>query len=60
MRAVNISVKSTGSLLEKLRASFLMNRKYYVQEALGLSIFMISACFFSATPLNNLAQWIFW
>lgn len=32
----------------QLKASFKKNNKHYIQEAAGLAIFMISACFFSA------------
>jgi aquaporin Z len=47
MRAVDISVKSVRGGASRLRASFHKNRKFYFQEALGLGIFMVSACFFS-------------
>lgn len=35
--------------LTQLKASWATNWKHYLQEAVGLSIFMISACFFGAT-----------
>jgi hypothetical protein len=35
----------------QLKASFKKNRNHYLQEALGLAIFMISACFFGAMQL---------
>jgi aquaporin Z len=47
MQAVDISVKNVSGELGHLKASFRKNWKYYLQEALGLAIFMISACFFS-------------
>jgi aquaporin Z len=47
MRAVDIGIKTTIDGASDLRMSFNKNRKFYFQEALGLSIFMISACFFS-------------
>lgn len=37
----------TGGITQ-LKASFRKNWKHYLQEALGLAIFMISACFFGA------------
>jgi aquaporin Z len=46
MRAVDISIKTAGEK-SSMRISFFKNRKFYFQEALGLGIFMISACFFS-------------
>lgn len=47
MRAVDIRVTKLfyGSAL--IKACFNKNWKYYLQEALGLGIFMASACFFS-------------
>ena len=36
-----------------MKASFRKNWKYYLQEALGLAIFMISACFFAALLESN-------
>jgi aquaporin Z len=47
MRAVNIKINRPGTGITSVSASFRSNRKYYVQEALGLGIFMVSACFFS-------------
>jgi aquaporin Z len=47
MRAVDIRVKTVSGGIAQLKASFKKNWKYYIQEALGLAIFMISACFFS-------------
>ncbi len=47
MRAVDIRVSSEMAGLARVKACFKKNRKYYVQEALGLAIFMISASFFS-------------
>jgi aquaporin Z len=48
MRAVDISIKTATGSASALRMSFNKNRKFYFQEALGLGMFMISACFFSA------------
>jgi aquaporin Z len=47
MRAVDISIKKVAGGILCLKASFRKNRKFYLQEALGLAIFMVSACFFS-------------
>lgn len=40
-----------------MKASFTRNRKYYLQEALGLAIFMFSACFFGAL-LESKTAWL--
>lgn len=48
MRAMPIRIFSGKTGFTQLRASFRQNWKHYLQEALGLAIFMISACFFSA------------
>lgn len=47
MRAVDISSKTFSGRTAGIRESFLKNRRFYFQEALGLGIFMVSACFFS-------------
>jgi aquaporin Z len=47
MLAVDISVNNVSGGMARLKASIRRNWKYYLQEALGLAIFMISACFFS-------------
>src|SRR5450432_4063497 len=47
MRAVDISIDRVTGGVSRLKASFSKNLKFYFQEALGLAIFMISACFFS-------------
>lgn len=49
-----------------MKAAFKKNWKHYLQEALGLAIFMISACFFSALIFSEKGLWynvlpnIFW
>jgi aquaporin Z len=53
MRAMPISVYSNKSGLAQMKTSFKKNRIHYLQEALGLGIFMISACFFSALFWGN-------
>ena len=40
-----------------MKAAFRKNRKHYLQEALGLAIFMISACFFSAMLFSEKSSW---
>lgn len=40
-----------------MRTSFNRNWKHYLQEALGLGIFMISACFFSAMLFSEKSSW---
>ncbi len=45
---MNIRISDGSNELGRLRNSFRKNRVHYLQEALGLAIFMISACFFSA------------
>lgn len=41
----------------QLKVSWKNNWKHYLQEALGLSIFMISACFFSAMIFAEKSSW---
>ena len=48
MRAMPIRAYSGSNGLQQMKASFKKNWLHYLQEALGLGIFMISACFFSA------------
>jgi aquaporin Z len=48
MRAMPIQVVTGSKGWIQLKASFRKNYIHYLQEALGLAIFMISACFFSA------------
>ena len=48
MRAMPIRIITGTGGLPQLKASFRKNWKHYFQEALGLAIFMISACFFGA------------
>jgi aquaporin Z len=47
MQAVDIGIKNALGGMALLKASFKKNWKFYLQEALGLAIFMVSACFFS-------------
>ena len=48
MRAMPIQVFTGKRGFIQMKAAFRKNWKHYLQEALGLAIFMISACFFSA------------
>ena len=48
MRAMPIRIVTGKGGIIQLKASFNKNWKHYLQEALGLAIFMISACFFGA------------
>ena len=43
--------------MTQLKAAFKKNWKHYLQEALGLAIFMISACFFSAMLFSEKSSW---
>jgi aquaporin Z len=52
---IKIITGSTGYL--QMKASFKKNRQHYLQEALGLAIFMISACFFSAMLFSENSSW---
>jgi aquaporin Z len=53
MRAMPISVYTGKNGWVQIKASFKKNWKHYLQEAFGLGIFMISACFFSALFWGN-------
>lgn len=48
MRVMPIRIVAGTGRFTQMKASFVKNWKYYLQEALGLGIFMVSACFFSA------------
>jgi aquaporin Z len=53
MRAMNIRVVSGQRGINLLKASFRKNWIHYLQEALGIAIFMISACFFTVLLWGN-------
>ena len=40
-----------------MKAAFKKNWKHYLQEALGLGVFMMSACFFSAMLFSEKSSW---
>jgi aquaporin Z len=48
MRAIEIRAQGKSKGLKRIQASFRKNKIHYFQEALGLGIFMISACLFYA------------
>lgn len=48
MRAMDIKANTGSAGWIQLKASWKKNWKHYLQEAFGLAIFMISACFFGA------------
>ncbi len=52
-----IRIVTGRSDLMQMKASFIKNRVHYLQEALGLAIFMISACFFSAMIFSEKSLW---
>lgn len=49
--------KKDGTGYKQLKASFSSNYRLYLQEALGLGIFMLSACFFGAMLFSPLSPW---
>jgi aquaporin Z len=53
MRAMPIRVYGGKGGFAQMKASFKKNWIHYLQEASGLAIFMISACFFSALLWGN-------
>jgi aquaporin Z len=57
MRVMPIKIATGKSGWVQMKASFTKNWKHYLQEALGLAIFMISACFFSAMLFSEKSSW---
>ena len=57
MRAMPIQVFTGTTGIKQLKATFRKNWKHYLQEALGLAIFMISACFFNAMLFSEKSAW---
>lgn len=53
MRAMPIRAVTGKAGFKQMKASFTKNWLHYLQEALGLAIFMISACFFGALLWGN-------
>jgi aquaporin Z len=57
MRAMPIQVFTGTKGMLQMKAAFKKNWKHYLQEALGLGIFMISACFYSAMLFSEKSSW---
>ena len=57
MRAMPIRANTGKNGMEQLTASFKKNWKHYLQEAFGLAIFMMSACFFGAMLFSPKSPW---
>jgi len=57
MRAVNIRIITGSGGLKQMKASFRKNWIHYLQEALGLAIFMVSACFFGSMLFAKTSSW---
>ncbi|MEP7377542.1 MAG: aquaporin [Chitinophagaceae bacterium] len=57
MKAMPIQVFTGTSGATQMKAAFRQNRKHYLQEALGLAIFMVSACFFTAMLFSEKGSW---
>lgn len=57
MRAMPIQVFTGSTGIKQMKAAFGKNWKHYLQEALGLAIFMTSACFFGAVLFAENSSW---
>ena len=57
MRAMPIRIFTGNTGWVQMKASFKKNWKHYLQEALGLATFMISACFFGAMLFSEKSSW---
>lgn len=57
MRIMPIKIITGSRGYVQMKATFKMNRQHYLQEALGLAIFMASACFFSAMLFSEQSPW---
>jgi aquaporin Z len=57
MRAMPIQIFTGTKGMIQMKAAFRKNWKHYLQEALGLGIFMVSACFFSAMLFSEKSSW---
>jgi aquaporin Z len=57
MRAMNIRVFSGSKGFMQMKASFKANWPHYLQEAFGLAIFMVSACFFGGMLEAKNTSW---
>ncbi len=59
MRVMPIKIITGNTGYVQMKASFKKNWKHYLQEALGLALFMISACFFSAMLFSENSSWYY-
>lgn len=57
MRMIPIKMQTGDTGWVQMKTAFKMNRRHYLQEALGLGIFMASACFFSAILFSEQSSW---
>lgn len=57
MRVMPIRIYTGKSSWDQMKASYRKNRKHYRQEALGLFIFMVSACYFGAMLFSEKSSW---
>lgn len=57
MRVMPIKIITGSRGYVQMKAAFKMNWPHYLQEALGLGIFMASACFFSAMLFSERSSW---
>jgi aquaporin Z len=57
MRAMNIKVFTGSGGFKQMKASLKKNWLHYLQEALGLAIFMVSACFFGGMLEAKTSSW---
>lgn len=53
-----IRVNKGYSGVRQLKAAFRKNFRHYLQESLGLGLFMISACFFGAMLFSPRSSWV--
>ena len=59
MRVMPIRVFNGTRESAQMKAAFKKNWQHYLQEALGLGLFMASACFFSAMLFSEKSSWYF-
>ena len=57
MRAMPIQVFTGTTGVKQMKAAFRKNRKHYLEEALGLALFMVSACLFSVIIFSENGSW---
>jgi len=59
MRVMPIKIITGSTGWSRLKAAFQENRVHYLREALGLAVFMVSACFFSAMLFSEKSSWYY-